>query len=185
MLSAVPAGRRPENLHQAFITCRLDYCKSLLVGLTACDVSHLHSVQNADGCLFGGVSRYDSVEHVLRDNFHCLPIVQRIKFKVGVFGYKAINGLAPSYLTDFYVPVAGISARSRDRYAARMDFITNPQPRTLQPRTSIVDGSLPCPDIRYGTHFLSKFVAPVPCQCFVPDSRPFHLERLITDMPHN
>ena len=55
------------TLLQAFITCRLDYCNSLLVELPACDVSRLQSVQSAAGRLFGGVSRYDSVEHVLRD----------------------------------------------------------------------------------------------------------------------
>ena len=51
-----------RTLLQAFITCRLDYRNSLLVGLPACDVSRLQSVQNAAGRLFGGVSRYDFVE---------------------------------------------------------------------------------------------------------------------------
>ena len=66
--------------------------------LPACDVSRLQSVQNAADRLFGGVSRYDSVKHVLRVKLHWHPIMQRIKFNVGVFGYKAINGLAPPYL---------------------------------------------------------------------------------------
>ena len=102
---------------------RLDYCNLLLVGLSACDVSRLQSVQNAAGHPFGGVSRYDSVEHVFRDKLHWLAIMQRIKFKIGLFGYKAINGLAPPYLKDFFVSVSSISALSRNRSAASVDFI--------------------------------------------------------------
>ena len=83
----------------------------------------LQSVQNAAGRLFGGLSRYDSVEHVLRDKLHWLSIVQRIKFKVGVFGCKATNVLAPPYLKDFFVPVSSISALSRNRSVTGADFI--------------------------------------------------------------
>ena len=108
---------------QAFITCQLDCCNSLLVGLMACDVSHLQSVQNAAGRLFGCVSRNDSVEHVLGDKLHGLPIVQRINFKVGVFGYKAINGLAAPQLKDLFVTVSSISASSRNRSAVHGDFM--------------------------------------------------------------
>ena len=42
-----------RTLLQAFVTCRLDYCNSLLVGLLACDISRLQSVQNAAGRLIG------------------------------------------------------------------------------------------------------------------------------------
>ena len=111
-----------RTLLQAFITCRLDYCNSLLVGLPACDASRLQYCQNAAGRLFGGISRYDAVEHVLRDKLNWLPIVQIIKFKVRLFGYKAINGLAPPYLKDFFVPVSSISSLSRNQSAARGDF---------------------------------------------------------------
>ena len=71
----------------------------------------------------GGVSRYDSDEHVLRDKLNWPPIMQRSKFKVGVFGYKAINSLVPSNCKDFFVPVSSISALSRNRSAGRWEFI--------------------------------------------------------------
>ena len=93
------------------------------MGLPACDVRRLQYVQNAAGRLFGGVSRYDSVEHVLGDKLHWLPVVRRIKFKVRVFWYKDINGLAPPYLKDFFVLVSSMSALSRNRCAAPGDFI--------------------------------------------------------------
>ena len=169
-----------RTLLQAFITCCLDYFNSLPVGLPACNVSRLYSVQNAAGRLFGGVSRYESVEHVLRDKLHWLPIVQRIKFNVRVFRYKAINGLAPPCLKHFFVTVSSISGLSRNRSAARGDFIIPSATKNI-----FVDEALEWPDLRYGTRFLSKFVAPVPCLCFVRDSIPFYLERLIPSLPLN
>ena len=97
-----------RTLLQAFVTCRLDYCNSLLVGQPSCDISRLQSVQNAAGRLFGGVSRFDSVDHVLRDDLHWLPVKQRIIFEVGMFGYKTIHGLAPPYLKELFVPVSSV-----------------------------------------------------------------------------
>ena len=72
-----------RTLLHAFIKCRLDYCNSLLVGLPACDISRLQSAKNAAGRLFGGVSRFDSVDHVLRDDLHRLPVNQRIISRSG------------------------------------------------------------------------------------------------------
>ena len=80
------------------------------MGLPACDISRLQSVQNAAGRLFGGISRFDSVDHVLRNDLHWLPVKQIIIFKVGVFGYKAIHGLATPYLKELFVPVSSVSS---------------------------------------------------------------------------
>ena len=56
----------------------------------------------------------------------------------------------------------------------------------LRPGTlPIVDEALQWSNLRYGTHFLSKFLAPVPCLCFVSDSKPFYLERLIPSLALN
>ena len=74
-----------RTLLQDFVTCQLDYCNSLLVVLPASDISRQQSVQNAAGRLFGSESRFDSMDHVLRDDLHWLPVKQRIIFKVGVF----------------------------------------------------------------------------------------------------
>jgi hypothetical protein len=36
----------------------------------------------------------------VRDTLHWLPVKERIQFKLAVLTYKALNGLAPSYLSD-------------------------------------------------------------------------------------
>ena len=92
-----------RSLLHAFVACRLDYCNSLLVGLQACDIHRLQSVQNAAARLFGGVSRREHVKPIIRDDPHWLPVERRIQFKICVMTYKAFHELAPPYLRDMCV----------------------------------------------------------------------------------
>ena len=52
---------------------------------------------------------------------------QQINFKIGVLTYEALNGLAPSYLSEILVPVAVNPALRRNRSADRSDLT---EPRT-------------------------------------------------------
>ena len=61
--------------------------------------------------------KYDSVTPVLRDVLHWLPIKERINFKIGGLIYKALNGLASSYLSEMLVPVAVNPTLRRNRSA--------------------------------------------------------------------
>jgi len=55
-----------------------------------------------------GDDRRDHVTPLLRDNLHWLRAKERITFKLCLLVYKAINGLAPSYLQDLCVPVTTV-----------------------------------------------------------------------------
>ncbi len=67
-----------EKLVHAFMTSRLDYCNALL----------------------GGCPRkYDHITTILQ-SLHWLPIKFRISYKILLLAYKALNGLAPAYLTS-------------------------------------------------------------------------------------
>ena len=68
------------------------------------------------------MSKYDSVTLVLRDVLHWLPIKERINFKIGVLTNKALNGLAPSNLSEMLVPVAVNAALRQNRSADRGDL---------------------------------------------------------------
>ena len=47
---------------------------------------------------------------------HCLPVEQRINFKILLFTYKIVNGLAPMYLSQLLVPyVPRRDLRSADK----------------------------------------------------------------------
>jgi len=82
---------------------------------------------------------------------HWLRAKERITFKLCLV-YKAINGLAPSYLQDLCVPVTTVYTRSALRSAARGDLVVPRTRRRLGNRAFCVAGptalnSLP-PDIR-------------------------------------
>ena len=62
----------------------------VLVRLPACNVSHLQSIQNAAGHLFGGVFIYDSVEHILHDNLHWLPVMRELNSRLGCLDTRLV-----------------------------------------------------------------------------------------------
>ena len=64
-----------------FISCRLDYCNSLLYGISDTLLQRLQSVQNAAARLVTGTRRPDHITPVLRQ-LHWLPVRQRIRFKI-------------------------------------------------------------------------------------------------------
>jgi len=70
--SATPAQVRSlsmnatKTLVQAFISCRLDYCNSLLYGISDGLLQRLQSVQNAAARLVTGTRRSDHITPVLR-----------------------------------------------------------------------------------------------------------------------
>ena len=88
-----------KTVVHAFVSSRLDYCNSLLFGVTDSLVQRLQAVQNAAARLVSGTRRSEHVTPVLRQ-LHWLPVRQRIEFKMAVLVYKALNGLSPQYLAD-------------------------------------------------------------------------------------
>ncbi len=84
-----------EKLVHAFMTSRLDYCNALLGGCPATSINKLQIVQNA---VLTRSRKYDHITPILR-SLHWLPIKFRISYKILLLAYKALNGLAPAYLT--------------------------------------------------------------------------------------
>ena len=54
-----------KTLVQAFKSCRLDYCNSLLYGVTENVIRRVQSLQNAAACLITGARRRDHITPVL------------------------------------------------------------------------------------------------------------------------
>ena len=53
------------------------------------------------GRLICGLNKFDHISRVLCDRLHCLPVEQRIQYKLCLLVYKAQCGLASQYLVDF------------------------------------------------------------------------------------
>jgi len=97
----------------AFIACRLDYCKSLLHGITDSLFRRLQSAQKAAARLITGTRRRDNITPVLRD-LHWLPVRRRVDYKLALLVYKSLHDLAPFYLADDCI------LASSDKYHRRL-----------------------------------------------------------------
>ena len=105
-----------EQLVHSFITTRLDYCNCLLYGAAKHHLNHLQLIQNTAARIVTRTKRECHIRPVLK-SLHWLPIDFRIIFKIVLITFKAINGLAPSYISDLIKPYSpGRSLRSEHLY---------------------------------------------------------------------
>ena len=88
-----------ERVIHAFISTRLDYCNALYAGLNKGSIARLQLVQNAAARLLTGTRRREHITPVLA-SLHWLPVRFRIDFKILLFVFKSLNGLAPEYLAE-------------------------------------------------------------------------------------
>ncbi|XP_072251171.1 uncharacterized protein [Leuresthes tenuis] len=91
-----------EKLVHAFVTSRLDYCNSLLLGCPTYSLKSLQLIQNAAARVLMRTNRRDHVSPVLA-SLHWLPVKFRIEFKILLLTYKALTDRTPSYLKDLIV----------------------------------------------------------------------------------
>ncbi|XP_075330633.1 uncharacterized protein LOC142388967, partial [Odontesthes bonariensis] len=91
-----------EKLIHAFVTSRLDYCNSLLLGCPTYSLKSLQLIQNAAARVLTRTNSRDHISPVLA-SLHWLPVKFRIEFKILLLTYKALNDRAPSYLKDLIV----------------------------------------------------------------------------------
>ena len=107
----LPRDKLEMVLH-AFVTSRIDYCNGLVYGLPDCEIAKLQRVQNAAATLLMSCKKYDHITPVLI-NLHWLPVGYRINFKILLLTFKALYGMAPSYIIDL------IHTKTNTRYLLR------------------------------------------------------------------
>ncbi len=98
-----------ETVIHAFVTSQLDYCNSLLYGLSVNNIKWLQYVQNSAARLITHIRKNNHITPILY-HLHWLPVSLRINNKILIFTYKALLNLGPTYLSDLLLPY--IPARS-------------------------------------------------------------------------
>ena len=88
-----------KTLVQAFVTSKLDNCNVLLYGLTKNKIQRLQYVLNSAARFVTLSRKHDHISPVLME-LHWLPVEQHVEFKILLFTYKVVNGMAPVYLQD-------------------------------------------------------------------------------------
>ena len=89
-----------QILINAFATSRLNYCNRFLYGLPAYHRGTTKTcVQNAAARHICNIYRFDHITPALYE-LHWLPVKNRIDFKILLITYEALNGLAPTYITE-------------------------------------------------------------------------------------
>ncbi len=88
-----------HSLVVALVMSHLDYCNALLSGLSGAELGRMQKVQNRAARLVT-LTPPTLPATPLRKELHWLPVHARISFKVLVYVYKSLNGLAPDYLSS-------------------------------------------------------------------------------------
>ena len=128
-------------LVRALVLSRIDYCNSLLGGISGTLLSRLDGVMRAAARLVLQLQYRDHVTTLIRDRLHWLDAASRITYKLCVLVFCCRNGLAPRYLVEHCIPVATIPGRSNLRSAAAGElWIPRCLTATLGPRAFAVSG---------------------------------------------
>jgi hypothetical protein len=94
-----------ECLVHAFITSRLYNSNALLYGVPKVQIARLQRIQNLAARIVTRTPKYDHITPVLK-SLHWLPVVYRIQYKLLLLTFKALHGLAPSYIAELIVRYA-------------------------------------------------------------------------------
>ena len=139
------------------ILSRIDYCNSLMAGITSEQIAGLQKVRNHRARLTFRKKRHDHVTPLLK-KLHWLPVPERIVFKLATLSFRYFDGTLPPYLSCCLSP----SSSSRSLRSSSQKLLTVPRvnlksagARSFQYQVPLVWHSLPL-KIRLCS-FLSSF----------------------------
>ena len=93
-----------EQIIHSVVTSRLDMGNSLLFGLPQTQISRLQRIQNSAARVITLSRKSTHITPILRE-LHWLPVNYRIVYKLMLFVFKSMNGIAPAYgiLMNYYM----------------------------------------------------------------------------------
>ena len=107
------------TLVYAVVNSRIDYCNTVLAGAPRTVTDKLQRVLNAAARVVTGTRKFNcGLGQILHDELHWLDVSDRVFFKLAVTVHRCLNGRAPPYLSDYFVPVASADTRRHLRLSA-------------------------------------------------------------------
>ena len=91
---------------------KVDYCISVLAGISGSLQNRLQSVLNTAARLACSVRKSEHITPLLRE-LHWLHVPERVQFPLCVPAYRCVHGTAPAYLADSLQLTANAPARRR------------------------------------------------------------------------
>ena len=123
-----------KSIVQAIVMSRIDYCNSLLYGVTATNLTKHQRVQRVAARLVCSVPRHEHVTPSLI-SLHWLPIRFRINFKIAMFAFKCIHGQAPSFLKNLIAIKKSTRHNLRSSSVFQLQYNSTKTKKTLGDRT--------------------------------------------------
>jgi len=136
-LTCPPTSSTLLTLVHAFVVTKVDYCSSVLSGVSGQLLQRLQSVFNAAARLVFSARKSEHITPLLRE-LHWLKVPERIQFRLYVLVYRCLNGMAPSYLAETLHLTADVGSRRRLRSASTSTLVI---PSTR--RTTLGDRAFP------------------------------------------
>jgi len=110
------------SLVHALVVSKVDYCNSVLAGVTGNLLYRLQSVLNAAARLVFSARKFDRITSLLRE-LHWLKVPERIQYRLCVLAYRCLHNTAPSYLSESLQLAADVDGRRRLRSASSMMLV--------------------------------------------------------------
>jgi len=115
-LKPILSASNLEKVLHAYIFSRLDYCSALYVGTCQTHIARLQLVQNAAARLLMNGRKTDHVTPFL-SFLGWLPIHFRVQYKILIYVFKSLHGMAPEYLAELNKPYGvGVRLRSANKF---------------------------------------------------------------------
>jgi len=117
------------TLVHALVVTKVDYCSSVLSGISGQLLQRLQSVFNADARLVFSARKSEHITPLFRE-LHWLKVPERIQFRLCVLAQRCLIGTAPSYLAETLHSTADVGSRRRLRGASKSTLVIPSTRRT-------------------------------------------------------
>ena len=110
------------TLVHALVVTKVDYCSSVLSGISGQLLQRLQSVFNAAARHVFSARKSEHITPLLRE-LHWLKCLERIQFRLCVLAYRCLIGTVPSYLAETLHSTADIGSRRSLRSASKSTLV--------------------------------------------------------------